>query len=219
MTTAAFRPLIRSVAVDEQQVLMNSRIAAWVIVLTAAGMLPLRAEAPAQDVLEAIGRCAAIADDHARLACYDAVAPHVKDALAAPPESLPGNRSPSVEEQRSWFGFDLGNLFGAGPSQQTTPQQFGSDRLPETHAKEDATAAVVDNITAGVTDVAFTPFGKFIVFLDNGQVWRQIEGDSDHAIFRKPAKANTVTIGRGFIGSYNLTLNGSVKLFKVTRVK
>jgi hypothetical protein len=172
-----------------------------------------------QDVLEAVGRCATIADKEVRLACYDALAPRVKDALAAPPASLPGDRTPSAEEQRSWFGFDLDGLFGSSPAQQTTPQQFGSDRLASTHAKEETAAAAVDSITAGVTDVAYTPFGRFIVFLENGQVWRQIEGDADHATFKKPAKDNKVTISRGFIGSYNLTINNSDKLFKVTRVK
>ena len=131
------------------------------------------------------------------------------------------NRFPilTAEEERSWFGFDLSSLFGSSPSQQTTPAQFGSDRLPATHAEEQTAAAAVDSITAAVTDVAFTPFGRFIVFLDNGQVWRQIEGDADRAIFKKPAKDNKVIISRGFIGSYNLTLNDSDKLFKVTRVK
>jgi hypothetical protein len=184
-----------------------------------AGALPALAAPAAQDILEAVGRCAAIADDHARLACYDAAAPRVKDALAVPPAALPDNRPPTTEEQRSWFGFDLGGLFGAAPAQQTTAAQFGNDKLPATHAKEETAAAEVDSITAGVTDVAFTPFGKFIVFLDNGQVWRQIEGDSDHAVFKRPAKANRVTIGRGFIGSYNLTLNDSERMYKVTRVK
>jgi hypothetical protein len=184
----------------------------------ASGAQPPAPVAP-QDVLEAIGRCAAITDNGRRLTCYDALAPRVKDALATPPEALPGNRAPTAEEERSWFGFDLSSLFGANPSQQTTPAQFGSDRLPTTHAEEQTAAAAVDSITAAVTDVAFTPFGRFIVFLDNGQVWRQIEGDADRAIFKKPAKDNKVIISRGFIGSYNLTLNDSDKLFKVTRVK
>jgi hypothetical protein len=174
-----------------------------------------------QDVLEAIGRCAAITDNTARLSCYDALTPRVKDALAAPPEALPGNRTPTAEEERSWFGFDLSSLFGASPSQQTTPAQFGSDRLPSVHAQEQTAAAEVDTITAGVTEVSFTPFGRFIVFLDNGQVWRQIEGDTDLATFsfRKPAKDNKVMISRGLIGSYNLSINDSNRTFKVTRVK
>jgi hypothetical protein len=172
-----------------------------------------------QDVLEALGRCARIVDKLARLACYDALAPRVKDALAAPPVSLPGNRAPTAEEERSWFGFDLSSLFGSSPVQQTTPEQFGGDRLASTHAKEETAAAEIDSITAGVTDVAYTRFGRFIVFLDNGQVWRQIEGDADHATFKKPPKDNKVSISRGFIGSYNLSINDSEKLYKVTRVR
>lgn len=197
---------------------MNPRLVAFALVALATAV-PACAAPGAQDLLEAVGHCAGIADDHARLACYDSLTPRVKDALAAPPASLPGNRAPTEEEQRSWFGFDLGSLFGASPEQQTTPAQFGSDRLPETHAKEETAAAAVDSITAGVTDVAYTPFGRFIVFLDNGQIWRQIEGDTDRAVFKKPAKNNKVTIDRGFIGSYNLTLNDSAKMYKVTRVK
>ncbi|HTT85195.1 MAG TPA: hypothetical protein VMF67_17090 [Rhizomicrobium sp.] len=197
---------------------MKPRLAAFTLAAVAGACPAFAAPAP-QDLLEAVGHCAGIADDHARLACYDSLAPRVKDALAVPPAALPGNRPPNVDEQRSWFGFDLGDLFNAAPAQQTTPAQFGSDKLPETHAKEETAAVSVDSITAGVSDVAYTPFGKFIVFLDNGQVWRQVEGDADHAIFRKPAKDNKVTIKRGFIGSYNLTLNDSDKMYKVTRVK
>ena len=197
---------------------MKFRLAAFVFVFAVAG-LPALAAPATQDVLEAVGHCAQIADNSARLSCYDALAPRVKDALAAPPAALPGNRAPNEEEQRSWFGFDIAGLFGAEPAQQTTPQAFGSEHLPETHAKEAMAAAEVDSISAGVSDVAYTPFGRFIVFLDNGQVWRQIEGDTDRAIFKKPAKDNKVTISRGFIGSYNLTMNGSEKMYKVTRVK
>ncbi|HLY06626.1 MAG TPA: hypothetical protein VKR31_12855 [Rhizomicrobium sp.] len=201
---------------------MNIRCLALTLVACATAFPALAAAPPPpvapQDVLEALGRCASVSDSTQRLACYDALAPRVKDALAAPPQALPGNRAPTGEEQRSWFGFDLSSLFGSSPTQQTTPAQFGSDRLPSTHVEEQTAAAEVDSITAGVTDVAFTPFGKFIVFLDNGQVWRQIEGDADHAVFRKPAKDNKVTIRRGFIGSYNLSLNGD-RTYKVTRVK
>jgi hypothetical protein len=173
---------------------------------------------PRDDVIAAMGQCAAISDDKARLACYDALAPQAKQALGTPPASLPGNRAPTEEEQKSWFGFNLGSLFGTSPQQQTAPQQFGSDKLPEAQTQE-RTALTVDSISAGVTDYAFTPFGKFIVFLDNGQVRRQEEGDSDRAFFHKAAKDNTVTIERGVLGSYNLRINDSNKLFKVTRVK
>jgi hypothetical protein len=171
------------------------------------------------DVLEALGRCAVVPDDKARLACYDALAPLLKRALSTPPLELPGGRPPTKDEEESWFGFDLSGLFGSSPGQQTTPQQFGSEHLPETQAKEDVAAHEVESIAAGVTEYAYTPFGKFIVFLDNGQVWRQAEGDADHAIFHKIAKDNRVTISRGALGSYNLKVNDSDKIFKVDRAK
>ena len=196
---------------------MHLRLLCGVAVVFACASSVLAASR--DDVLEALGKCAAVTDDKARLACYDALAPHVKEALATPPAQLPPGHEPTKEEQESWFGFDLSGLFGASPSEQTTPQQFGSERLPETRAKEDVAAEEVESISSGVTEYAYTPFGKFIVFLDNGQVWRQLEGDADHAVFHKAAKDNRVTISRGAIGSYNLRINDSDKIFKVSRAK
>ncbi len=170
-------------------------------------------------MLEGLQKCAGIGDDKARLACYDGLVRPAQTALARPPEPQEADHPPTAEEQKSWFGFDLSGLFGSSPSQQNTPQKFGSDNLPSTHQKEEAATAELDSISAGVTEYAFTPFGKFIVFLDNGQVWRQLEGDSDRALFRKSPKDNKVTISRGFIGSYNLTINDSSKVYKVDRVK
>lgn len=198
---------------------MNLRLfgtlAATVLLLSRPAMADER-----EQVLEAMGKCASVADDKSRLACYDALAPRAKDALATPPASVASSGPPTKEEQKSWFGFNLGNIFGTSPAQQTTPQQFGSDKLPQPETKPVPGAPQeVDSITAGVTDYAFTPFGKFIVFLDNGQVWRQSEGDADQAHFKKNPKDNTVTISRGFIGSYNLKINDSDMTFKVTRVK
>jgi hypothetical protein len=175
---------------------------------------------PRDDVLEALGKCAAVADDKDRLACYDALTPRVKDALAVPPESL--SHEPTKEEQKSWFGFDFGALLnGDGSPKQTTPAQFGSDTVaaPPQAAGAPPPDEEIESITAGVVDYSFTPFGKFIVFLDNGQIWRQVEGDSDQARFLKNAKDNKVAISRGMIGSYNLQINDSARIFKVKRVK
>jgi len=198
---------------------MNSRIsgALWAIVLLC---LPAAALAdPRDDVLEALGKCAAIADDKGRLACYDALSPRAKEALAVPPEALA--RPPTKEEQESWFGFDLGGLFSGGSPKQTTPEQFGSEKIapPPTQPGESPKPEEIESIAAGVTEYSFTPFGKFIVFLDNGQIWRQGEGDTDQAHFHKVATDNNVVVERGAFGSYNMLINGSDKVFKVTRVK
>ncbi|HSC60983.1 MAG TPA: hypothetical protein VLC29_07100 [Rhizomicrobium sp.] len=195
------------------------------IAVTTAGLLAIACGAaqagPRDDVLDAMGKCAALTDDKARLGCYDAVAPRLRDALNQPPETL--SHPPTPEEQKSWFGFSLGDWFGntVPPSGQTTPGQFGADRLPPATPTTAANGApaepqVLDSITAGVSDYSINPFGKFIVFLDNGQVWKEVDADIAH--FNKGA-ANTVTIERGALGSYNLRINDGNKVFKVTRVK
>jgi hypothetical protein len=171
------------------------------------------------DVLEALGKCATLQDDKARLACYDALSPRVKDALATPPAAL--DRPPTTDEQKTWFGFDVGSLFGSGTAApQTTPQAFGQESTPQAHTEQKAIEQTqVDSIIATVTDYSYTPFGKFIVFLDNGQVWRQQDGDSDNAHFSGDPRNNKVLISRGAFGSYNLQLNESHHQFKVIRVK
>lgn len=171
------------------------------------------------DALQAIGKCAGIAEDKARLACYDALSGRVKDALATPPSSL--DREPTKDEQESWFGFDIGGLFGGGSAKPATPAEFGSERTAAVQEKREEVKAreEITSITAKLTDVAFTPFGKFIVFLDNGQVWRQLPADSDKAHFRSTPSDNEVTISRGVLGSYNLQINDSEHIYKVSRVK
>lgn len=174
---------------------------------------------PRDDVLSGLQKCSTVTEDKARLSCYDALVRPAQEALNRPPEPQEVTHPPTKEEQKSWFGFDVGSLFNSSPSQQTTPEQFGSENTTSTKQKVEAAKEEVDSISAGVTEYAYTPFGKFIVFLDNGQVWRQLEGDSDHAMFRKNPKDNKVTIERGLIGSYNLSINDSSRTFKVDRVK
>lgn len=197
---------------------MNLRIGAAAAALLFSSLLPAQAGAR-DDLLKAMDQCAGVADEHQRLTCYDQLAPQVKAALTQTPMAGP----PTVEEQKSWFGFDFGGIFGSAPKQQTTPQQFGSESLPPPPAPPAAPGAPppvepIDSIAAKVTDYAFNPFGKFVVFLDNGQVWRQLQGDSEIATFSKHG-TNSVTITRGLIGSYNLQIDGSDRIYKVKRVK
>lgn len=181
--------------------------------------VPVSANAgPRQDALEALEKCAAIADGTARLSCYDSLAPNIKAAAAAPPEQFAGPGS--KEQQESWFGLNFGNLFGSGSGPQSTPQQFGSERLPQSPAEQAKDEAQqIDSITATLTEYAKNPFGKFVVFLDNGQAWHQLQGDSGEARFAKNPRDNKVTISRALLGSYSLTINDSERTYKVERIK
>ncbi len=138
-----------------------------------------------------------------------------------PPAATPPAPPAETADNRAWY--DPSRIFGVSPKQQTTPQQFGGENLdaPPPPPGTPAAAApppALDSITAGVSDYSFNVYDKFLVILDNGQIWQQLPSDSGKARFDKNGK-NTVTISRGFIGSYNLVVNDSSLLFKVKRLK
>ncbi len=194
------------------------------VALAAIVMAPVAAGAgPREDLIEGMAKCAAVADNAARLACYDALNPTLKAAQSTPVPPPPPAAAPPADN-RAWY--DPGRIFGTSPSQQVRPEQFGAEALtaptpPPPKPGEPAPPsppAPIDSITAVVTDYSFNPFGKFVVFLDNGQIWQQLQGESDLAKFPKHDKI-TVVISRGGLGSYDLTINDQSKFFKVRRIK
>src|SRR5262245_28708571 len=148
------------------------------VLVTAPGL----AQTSDRDIMEVLGKCAAITDAAQRLSCYDGAAPSLKSALIKPPTAIA--RAPTREEESSWFGFSLPNLFGGADGPQVTPQQFGSNTLSQQQRATiaggtvAATAQPIDSISASVTEYALNPQGRYVLFLDNGQVWRQQGGDS-----------------------------------------
>jgi hypothetical protein len=61
--------------------------------------------------------------------------------------------------------------------------------------------------------------GIFTVTLENGQIWRQVAGDTAFAKFAPPAAHYVATIRKGFFGSYNMTVPGVPGLFRVLPVR
>ena len=77
----------------------------------------------------------------------------------------------------------------------------------------------VDHIESRMTSYTFDKFGIFTVALANGQVWRQVPGDTSYAYWKKPAASYTAHISHGFLGSYNLEVPNNPGMFKVRRVQ
>lgn len=171
---------------------------AIVIALFAAGLA--RAD-PAQDALTAIAKCADIVDSAERLKCFDAAAALAKNALAAPAQ-----RAEESKSWLDWFGFSR------PPKPVVKPEDFGKP-APEPGPGE------ITEITATVVEFAKTPRGRSIFFLDNGQVWRQSEGDLTDVRAPPPGAPMKVKIEAGVLGSYNLTIEGRNGLIKVSRLK
>ena len=156
---------------------------------------------PAQDALAEIAKCVDIADSSERLKCFDTAAALAKNALAAPAQR--------AEEKRGileWFGFSR-------PQKPVLkPEDFGKP-APQPGPEE------ITEITGTVLEFAKTARGRAIFILDNGQVWRQLEGDLTNVRAPPPDTTMKVTIETGVLGSYNLTIDGRNGLIKVARLK
>lgn len=153
----------------------------------------------AQDALSEIAKCADIAEPSERLKCFDAAVPRAKSALA----------EQQAKEKRGildWFGFSR-------PRKPVTkPEEFGKPQPPPPPGE-------LTQITSNVLEFATTPRGKAIFILENGQVWRQLDGDDSRVLEPLPGKPMKVTIEIGFLESYNLTIEGRKGLIKVRRLK
>jgi hypothetical protein len=154
-----------------------------------------------RDALAEMAKCADIADGAMRLKCFDDATPRAKSALAAP-AAPPEAPSKSFLE---WFGFSR------PPAPVTKPEEFG--KPPPQPAGE------LNEITSNVIEFAKTARGKAVFILENGQVWRQLDGDGTVVLDPPAGKTMKVTVERGFLDSYNLTIDGRNGLIKVTRLK
>jgi hypothetical protein len=107
-----------------------------------------------------------------------------------------------------------------------TAVQRAKDALGEQPAKEDdfgkpppPRTNEIAQITATVLELARTARGRAVFILDNGQTWRQLDADGTEVRDPAPGKVLNVTIAKGVLGSYNLTLEGRNALIKVRRLK
>lgn len=65
---------------------------------------------------------------------------------------------------------------------------------------------------------SFDSLGYFTVKLSNGQVWRQVNGDTSYAHWKEPAGHYQVSLSRGFLGSRNIAVKGEPGLFRVRQL-
>jgi hypothetical protein len=172
-----------------------------------AALLLMCAGAPAamaQDSLSGqLTACVAIPGVLQRLACYDRVAHSVSPAIA--PRSVPAVAQKPVARAVPPAAY------APPPVAMAAPTGLGSERLPQT-----AAAQRNQELTATVTSVSYNPRGRFTVTLDNGEVWRQLEGDTS---MLQGVRNATVRISRGSLGSYDLNVIGRNASYRVLRLQ
>ena len=160
------------------------------------------------DALNAVMKCADIADDQERLHCYDTAMGRLKEAIVVTPQEQEAAFGKPGEGQANGFSVFGLTLWG----QAQTPEQFGAEQVAVANDVQG-----LESITAKVSDFAYTPLGLAIVFLDNGQVWRQMEGKKIR--FSSDPEKRVVEINTGTMGGYRMTIGNLNQSYAVRRVK
>jgi hypothetical protein len=96
---------------------------------------------------------------------------------------------------------------------QRVPSSEGFGKPPPAQAPQ------VEKITATVRELSKTPRGQAVFVLDNGQTWRQLDGDDVRVMERPAGESMKVTIERGVFGNYNLLIDGRNGLIRVQRIQ
>jgi hypothetical protein len=146
--------------------------------------------------------CTTIDDDAARLACYDRLAGRTMSMTATPapaPESAPA--SAAVPATAAAAAATAEKDFGLTPA---------AKKALEPEAAGDAKPEAIERAIAAV---ARDGQDRFVVTLDDGQVWAQNEGKS--GVY--PRKGENVTISRAAMGGYVLRSErfGSIRVRRV----
>lgn len=159
-----------------------SGLAAVVAASTLSGQTP-----PAQERPETLSRllaCRSIADNAARLACFDTAA-GVLDNAERSGDVVILDRAGVAETRRQLFGFQMPAL----------PRLFGPEAAVE-----------IDSIESTLQGAVLAGEGRWVFRLADGSVWRQI--DSERVRFQN-SPGQRVEVRRASLGSFLLTVGGS----------
>ena len=161
----------------------------------------------AQDLPDRLRACASEKDDTRRLACYDAEVARLGKRPAAPA----GPSTPATASVQA--GMDSSEAPGAGrtdvPAAVSPEDAFGK----RGDLRKD-TVAEAGEITSSVVSFSRGADQRFVVTLQNGQVWREVTPNSAVRL----QQGDTVRIERGSLGSFVL-VGPAKRSSKVKRIR
>jgi hypothetical protein len=168
--------------------------------------------------------CVAVNDDAARLACYDrafgrkaAVGSAAATATGAAATGTAATGVAAAAPRSPTVASPTAARATPAPAAPKDPvADFGlteAAKQAKDPVKAAEAAAAPTSVTGKVISVRFRKFGEFVVTLDNGQVWEQIEPMAS-AVVRV---GDTVTVRKAVLGSYTLVTVARVAT-KVRRV-
>jgi len=146
-------------------------------------------------VLDQVYACAAIAEEAARLACYDGAVGRLREAQNSG-NLVAVDRQQAETVEREAFGFSLPSL----------PRLFGN--------RGDGSAAPeVAEMALQIDRVSRRGDGTATFYMTNGQVWTQI----DDANARNVRPGGQVTIRRATLGSFLMSVQAGGPALRVRR--
>ena len=174
------------------------------------------ADAPQQEGPAALGEvyaCAGIADDAARLACFDAAVAGLRAAQEAG-DILAVDREAVAQVEREAFGLSLPSLprFALGRGGQDDRVDSASAAPGE---QRDAETGQLDAVTFTLSALRARNDGRTVFTMDNGQRWEQVTAERVRSL--RPGDA--VSIRRASLGSYMLTKVDGGAAYRVRRVE
>lgn len=175
--------------------MMKSFLLAGGLIGASGALAPVGAHA--QTIANDVLRCSAVADDAARLRCFDGLVPDARKSEA--------ERSAEAEAKaKADFGL-------------TAVQR--NDQLKRDHPEKEVRQRIVQErnlrIEATIADLDMGPYGTLFT-LDNGQAWQT---NSFGGLNTVPRIGQKVTLESGPLGGYRLTLEGKTREVGVKRVK
>jgi hypothetical protein len=166
--------------------LVGSALAGLCIALTCgASQAASPAKAPDRAALvKALSDCRAITDPTERLACFDKTAAALDEAQAKG-DVVVVDRKQVHEVKRQAFGFNLDAL----------------SMFDRSGVKDSADESITATVKAAHRNVS----GKWVVTLDSGAVWRQID---DEELSRDPTPGTSVRVRKAVLGSFMMSVDG-----------
>ncbi len=139
--------------------------------------------------------CVKIIDDTRRLACFDSVVENISES-----SNITQKVMPTKQEKIADFG-----------KTQLRESPVKAVRIEQKKAEEKD----LKEITLKVKKSVYTATKKFVLFMENGQVWKQKDGRK----IRLPKGAFEVVIKKGAIGGFNMIVPTKRTIIKVIRLK
>jgi hypothetical protein len=170
---------------------------------------------PREDVYSASLRCSAISDDRSWLECYYGAAQPMRGQLQLP--AAPASQTALIPPA-------IGTPAMSAPAMSalTARQQVAPSVAPA----PGPIGRTLDYLTGGNALISNAPIksyepgpGGFVVYLANGQVWKQTDDQARSVKWRNAPEAHQVTIWKGAFSTFNLGFDGENDRYKVRRLK